>query len=159
MLQCCTNHAQRISLKPTSCTKQYIADNSTGLAGALAQGLLNEYYGYNYEVIPQEPSGQQGLMAPPGKSVTQKQQNQQPLIAFPNPAGDFVTFQYNLEKGADNAKLVIFDLDGRQIKMFPLDSEWGSVDWETGHLPYGVYYCQIMGLRLVPASIKLVLIK
>jgi hypothetical protein len=159
MLQCCTNHAQRTSLKPTSCTKQYIADNSTGLAGALAQGLLNEYYGYGYEVVPQVPGGLQALTAPPHHGVANARQLLPMFTVMPNPARKEVIFRCDVDEKVETAAIRIFNLDGQLVKQFQLGSGYNKVQWDADGLLEGIYYCQFFQAGHSPSTLKLILMK
>jgi len=138
---------------------QAIADASNGLAASLAQGLLNFYYGYNYQLLPEAiGGGQQGLAAPPSGQFSTQTASGQPFVAMPNPARAQVTFQYGLEEAAP-AILRVFGLDGRQVYSTGLDGKRGERSWDTGHLPQGVYYCHIVQAGHSYPPLKLVLIK
>ena len=137
---------------------QAIADASDGLAARLAQGLLNFYYGYSYEIVQSSSGGAQQMVAQPTGQFNTTDYYYQPLTAQPNPAKDKVTFKYDLELEAP-AKLVIFDVNGRLVQSFQLEDQKGSIDWGLEHLSYGVYFCQVRQSDNISPSLKLVLVK
>ena len=120
-----------------------IADNSAGLAGRLARGLLNIFYGYNYSVIPQDISVHQ-MRAPQsiGNTTTRRYSSQE-LIAVPNPVRDQVVFHYNLPQGLQTGVLKVFDVNGKQTVKLQLDATEGQVRWRTAGQQRGLYYCII----------------
>ena len=136
---------------------QAIADSSNGLAARLAQGLLNFYYGYDYETVQSGGSSQQ-LEKPDSGLYSPSQPFHQPITAMPNPAGNNITFRYALESDMP-ATLVVFDLNGAQTQSFTLTGQNGSFDWNTSLLPHGIYYCKIHQSGKIYPSLKLALIK
>jgi hypothetical protein len=138
---------------------QYIADNSMGLAGVLAQGLLNEYYSYNYEVIPQEPSGQQGLIGSQNNNPVIAHQIQQTFIAMPNPANKEVTFHCEVGKNVSSASIQVFNLNGQMVRNFQIGNGRNTILWDAEQQPNGVYYCKFLQAGESPNTLKLILIK
>ena len=138
-----------------------IADNSSGLAGTMAQGLLNVFYGYGYMSDPKPlPLPPSGLKAPPvNGNASAAHGASQPLKAFPNPATDRVVFRYDLGKGNDSGRMEIFDVNGKLVMSSGISGQKGSLEWATAPYDRGIYYCRISGLSYDPAPLKLVLLK
>lgn len=136
-----------------------VADNGAGLAGAMAKGLLNVFYGYHYEFTPKVfLEGQQRPAAPPGHNINPVEAYQ-PLTAMPNPARDAVSFYYNLKEGAAPAVLRVYDINGQAVKEMALEGPKGRLNWDTGGYARGVYYCKVEQQGMAYPALKLVLIK
>lgn len=140
---------------------QAVADNSTGPAGTMAQGLLNVFYGYQYEFTPKIPQGgHQRPAAAPGPGYNDSAISAyQPLTAMPNPAKDAVIFYYNLKGETAAAALQVYDINGQAVKTFELESQKGHITWEAGGFARGVYYCKIEQQGKAYPALKLVLMK
>ena len=135
----------------------FIAENSVQLAGAMAKGLLNFHYGYNYQIVPSGSGGQQLIGQKP--SFPNRAQAMPPrLTALPNPAKDVVTFKYDLESG-NKATLSIFNMEGKMVKSFALNDMRGSIEWVTAAMPHGIYYCQVKQAGKNYPALKLAIIK
>jgi hypothetical protein len=136
---------------------QEIAENSTRLAGAMAQGILNSWYGGYYRVVPKSSGGSQSLMAPPnGNSYEPAPQY---IIAYPNPAGNSVTFQWHLPDDSNKATIILSDLQGRVVDTITIEESSGKLEWPTSKVERGIYLYQ---LRLADGSLntsKLTIIK
>lgn len=137
---------------------QYIADNSTRRAGAMAQGIMNTWYGGHYRVVPILPSGStQWMMAPPTGNGAATAANY--LSMFPNPAKSSVFFQWNLPDGMENATISISDLQGRLLETIEITGQQGKQEWSVELLGRGIY---LYHLRLPDGNTqtsKLVIIK
>lgn len=118
---------------------RYIADNSNRRAGAMAQGILNTWYGGHYRVVPILPGGQgpQGLMMPPtGNSAAPATSC---LSVFPNPAKGSVQFHWNLPDGMENAVISITDLQGKLLEVIEVAGQKGKQEWSVERLGHGIY--------------------
>lgn len=118
---------------------QHIADNSQRRAGALAQGILNTWYGSHYRVTPILSGGgaPQGLIAPPaGHSHLPSSEY---LSVYPNPARNIMTFRWNLPDDTENATIFLFDLNGKKLEVLKIVGQHGKIDWSTKKMEHGVY--------------------
>ncbi len=61
------------------------------------------------------------------------------LSAFPNPAADRLTLNYELPAGTTTATMFITDFQGRQIGNYPLNVNTNHFEISVGQLPKGVY--------------------
>lgn len=118
---------------------QYIADNSRRRAGAMAQGIMNTWYGGHYRVVPILPGGEgsQGLIAPPIGNSAVPSANY--LSVFPNPARSSVYFHWNLPDGIENATISITDLQGKLLEVIEVAGQKGKQEWSVEQLEHGIY--------------------
>ncbi|MCB9290722.1 MAG: T9SS type A sorting domain-containing protein [Lewinellaceae bacterium] len=138
---------------------QGIADSSLRLAGAMAQGLLNVFYGYNYELAPYSPAPPpQRPYMPPGNN-NNVIDAYQPLTVRPNPAKGEVVFSYSLPNLEVPATLTIYNIYGHVVKEFSLQEESSDIRWIAGQVSRGIYYCQIRRKGKAYPALKLVLAK
>jgi Secretion system C-terminal sorting domain len=138
---------------------QHIADNSQRRAGAVAQGIMNTWYGGHYRVVPVLPGGegQQGLMAPsPGNSATPAANY---LSVFPNPARGSVYFYWNLPEGTENATISITDLQGKVLEVLEIIGQKGKQEWSVERLEHGIYIFYVKLPDSNSQTSKLVIIK
>jgi Secretion system C-terminal sorting domain len=61
------------------------------------------------------------------------------IKAFPNPANDIFTVEYELEKIQD-AEIVVTDLLGRMVVRQSIDQEKGQYSWNVTGVASGIYY-------------------
>ncbi len=57
----------------------------------------------------------------------------------PNPFSDFTTINYTLPADANNAKLVVYDLNGKTIQIFNLIDQQGNIEFNASGLSSGTY--------------------
>ena len=140
---------------------QAVADNSSGIAGTMSQGLLNVFYGYEYmsdpKPVPLPPSE---LRSPPVQgNASSADESYQPLKAFPNPATDRVLFQYDLGEGNISGKVEVFDVNGQLVRSFNVIGQKGKIEWDTAPYDRGIYYCRTSGMPKNSVPLRLVLLK
>jgi hypothetical protein len=118
---------------------QHIADNSQRRAGALAQGILNTWYGSHYRVTPILSGGgaPQGLIAPPAGHSHLPSSDY--LSVYPNPARGSVYFHWNLPNEIQSATISIRDLRGKLIDLFEITEKAGKKEWSVERLESGIY--------------------
>ncbi len=58
----------------------------------------------------------------------------------PNPASDYILFNYNLSENANNANIEIYNFAGSLIDRIPINSSVNGIKYNTMHLPCGGYY-------------------
>ena len=66
------------------------------------------------------------------------------FVVRPNPASDFVDFQFSPSGNFENASIHIFDITGRQVKTESRLSPDSTFTWYTGENPTGVYFYQLL---------------
>ena len=123
----------------------------------MAQGLLNVFYGYNYELIPKVPGGGSALARKPSEEPNNRFSVGQSLEAVPNPAKELVNFHYQLAESIHSASLQIYDVSGALIETLTLEGTEGSIIWNTSNHKRGIYFCRIEHNGKLSHPIKLVL--
>lgn len=114
------------------------ADNSSGKAATIAQGILEFAYGYEYCNCP--PVGDSTVWKSSGiEPQTQTIENSLFVGVTPNPANTWVAFDYKLPKYASDAVLEITDLSGKAITAFKLNSKQGQYVWDIRDIEKGLY--------------------
>ena len=116
-----------------------IAVHDQTAAGVEAQSVLNEFYdqgAYHEAVLP---NGAQALIGLPQDEVETETSHVDYIRAFPNPTRDEVTFRYRLPKEVENAVLLVRNLNGQQVKRWPLQGASAAVNWSSHGLAPGVY--------------------
>ena len=135
-----------------------VADNSEGLAGRLARGLLNTFYGYDYSVIPQDINVYQMRSSQSIGNTSVRRFKSRELIAVPNPVREQVIFHYNLPEGVQSGVLKVYDVNGKQAAELHLNTAQGQIRWLTGNQQRGLYYCIIQQDGYQSTPLKLLLI-
>jgi hypothetical protein len=123
-----------------------IADRYQGRAGVQARGILNFFYGYNY--LPK--SSKTEISTPQAAQLEQLNKEKsnnlgitQHVRAFPNPANQEVTFQYDCKfDDCNKPVLSLYNLSGTLIQTFSLDGNQGEVKWNTSKITPGLYIYQ-----------------
>jgi len=96
-------------------------------------------------VPPATPAGvaeTQLLQTAQTPAIAQKQESFTQVNVFPNPAGDFMTVQFQLTEG-ENISLEMLDMLGkRHLEFAPkaFDSGLHDIDLDLNHVPAGMYY-------------------
>lgn len=85
--------------------------------------------------------------------------NIQGMNLFPNPATNFTTIQYNLPQNVSDADLLIYDLNGRQIKSFKIDHAFNDLILSTEDLSSGSYYFQLQAGKTILQGKKFIKVK
>lgn len=119
-----------------------IAENGTGNTVYNARGILEFAYGYHYCDCPELPEIA-GLKS--SKVNTDKVNNDFGLEidAKPNPAKEWVAFDYRLPPGINTATLQITDLAGKVVYFITLTGNSGQHVWDSRKINPGVYFYTI----------------
>ena len=62
------------------------------------------------------------------------------IKAYPNPATDFVTFEYEMPQFVESSELIITDITGQVVKTVQLQQEKGQELWDTRNVQNGLYF-------------------
>ncbi|MCD4694677.1 MAG: T9SS type A sorting domain-containing protein [Bacteroidales bacterium] len=65
------------------------------------------------------------------------------IKVYPNPAKDYVSFEYNLPPANKSAVIEIFNTQGIKVKNFILSNTSGTKVWDTRQTIAGMYYYHI----------------
>ncbi len=122
-----------------------IADSSNGIAAGQAQGILNFAYGYNYYPFPNlYDSTMKSSLIPNPEYINQQIPEKRHFInALPNPASQWVAFDYTLPWPAQKGTIIISDISGREIHSRQINQTNGQIIWDTRGLAPGVYLYSI----------------
>ncbi len=139
---------------------QSIADSEPRMAGAMSRGLLNAFYGYHYEVVALDPSGQlQPLILPDIGNGATNFANGHYITAYPNPARKSVAFNWQLPNGIEEGSIQLMDMQGREVERMAITGQYGSMDWRTDKVDAGFYFYKIRFANGESGMEKLVIIK
>ncbi len=77
-------------------------------------------------------------------SLEELSANDVEISAYPNPvSGNEVTVAYELSKSVDNAELVVFDLVGKELNTYALNTNENKLNINVSNLNSGVYFYAI----------------
>jgi hypothetical protein len=62
------------------------------------------------------------------------------LKVYPNPATDYVTFDYELPEYVEKSTIIITSITGQIIKEFEVNNIEGQVLWDTRTIENGIYF-------------------
>jgi hypothetical protein len=62
------------------------------------------------------------------------------LKVYPNPATDYVTFEYKLPEYVEQSTIIITSITGKVIKEFDLKDITGQILWDTRTIENGIYF-------------------
>ncbi|MCO6491025.1 MAG: zinc-dependent metalloprotease [Phaeodactylibacter sp.] len=120
-------------------TLQSVADylQATGYAEGWAKSIMMLHGGH---FPPEYTKG--GTSERPSGDYTAEQADF--FVVRPNPASDFVDFQFSVSSNHTNVSIHIFDMNGRQVKWESGLASGGSFTWYTKGNPAGVYFYQLV---------------
>lgn len=76
---------------------------------------------------------------------------------YPNPAQSLATLNYNLEGYNQNAKVVLYDMLGNNVKEFDLiGNNQGKISINTNEMPNGVYFYALRSSNKTVATRRLI---
>jgi hypothetical protein len=121
---------------------EFIAENSTGTAGAQAKGILEFAYGYHFcncitgNTTGYKSSGNVNYAAYNNVFGPEVEVN-------PNPAGEWTTFNYTLPINNSQGVIKISDVNGKTIETLVVSGTQGQKVWDTRKINNGVYFYTI----------------
>jgi len=119
----------------------FIAENSKGLGGAQARGILGFAYGNLYNFMDcNELDISNNLKNSSHKPDTEPSvSSTAQIVAKPNPANDVVDFVYTLSESDEKAEIRIYSGQGTLIDVLSISSSTGTYSYQPGKLFPGVY--------------------
>ncbi|MBC8046684.1 MAG: T9SS type A sorting domain-containing protein [Fimbriimonadaceae bacterium] len=78
---------------------------------------------------------------------------------YPNPSVNTTRIEYKLPEGIYSGEIVFYDLQGKEIKRFKVDSTFDSLSISTSEIPAGTYYYQLQTSTENSEGKKMVVIK
>lgn len=124
-----------------------IADNEIGRAGVQAKGILNFFYGYEYEPRKFQASAEgmeKGSLLKSDLASERESIEESPIHIFPNPTKGEITFNYDFDRNLSEGVLQIVDLNGKVIQIFSIEQSDGKIQWDTSNLEPGIYLYRLM---------------
>lgn len=82
------------------------------------------------------------------------------LSNYPNPtANNSTTIEYQLPQGEREGSIVVYDINGREVKKFRVDNNFNNIVLSTQDLQAGTYFYSLQTSQGVVGSKKMVVIK
>jgi hypothetical protein len=121
-------------------TLEYIANNSKGTGGVQARGILESSYGYSFCNCLNASDTSAYKSSSNFSYESFSKANKSTIEAKPNPASDWVAFNYTLPNGDAKGIIKISDVNGKIIKTFTLSGLQGQKVWDTRKTDVGIYF-------------------
>jgi len=86
-------------------------------------------------------------------------QNGQISNLYPNPSNGAVTLQYELPKGEQEGELILYNMQGSEVKRYKVDNTFKDVLIDNTQLPTGTYFYQLQTNKGAVGTKKMVVIK
>ena len=87
------------------------------------------------------------------------QQNGEFSNLYPNPSNGVVTLQYELPQGETEGELILYDLQGIEVKRYTVDNTFKDVLIDNTQLPAGTYFYQLISGKGIVGVKKMVVIQ
>ncbi len=114
-----------------------IRDASESKSGIIASNILCFHYGLCKEYPAILPNTTQQRQAANPASVLSE--SAITLAVYPNPATEYVTFDYHLSENISSVFIEITDISGKIIDRLPCSDMQGKILWDTRKVSAGVY--------------------
>ena len=98
-------------------------------------------------------------LANPGGDPNSNQKVNSLSNPYPNPAINYTTIDYALPTGEKQGEIVFYDLMGKEIKRFKVDTTFSSIQVSTAEIASGTYYFDLITSGKKSEGKKLVVIK
>lgn len=114
-----------------------IANTGKGIASAQAKGILGFAIGNQYcQCTPDEEGLKHSEVKIPGSAgILSKIE----INASPNPATNWVAFDYLLPENETSASLILTDITGKTVETLILNGQQGQKVWDTRDIKSGTY--------------------
>jgi Secretion system C-terminal sorting domain len=133
-----------------------IAENSKGIAGQQAKNILN--YGFGYDIF--DPTIYPELSGPQRVVGAEIKKPENSIVAFPNPANEELSFQYQLDRVYADLAIKIYNVRGQLQHSIQLpDGHEGFVSWQANNLIPGIYLYSITSYDHALHTGKLVIVE
>lgn len=116
-----------------------IAHSNAGTAGAQARGWLESYYGHHFcDCL--NITDNQSFKSTAINPALFNQASGVSCTADPNPASDWVSFNYTLPDSEVEGFIKISDVNGKIIETFTVTGLQGQKVWDTRKTDSGIYF-------------------
>jgi hypothetical protein len=113
-----------------------IAGNERGRAAMLAQSILEYAKDYHFCHCLAETNE---TLLKNGQIISTPTENGLTIYATPNPANDWVAFNYTLPVNSTDGILKITDMSGKLVEQFTVSNPQGQKVWDTRQVNKGLY--------------------
>ena len=86
-------------------------------------------------------------------------QNGQFSNLYPNPSNGSVTLQYELPKGEKDGELILYNMQGAEVKRYKVDNTFKDILLDNTQLPAGTYFYQLQTSKGSVGTKKMVVVK
>jgi hypothetical protein len=117
-----------------------IANNSKGTGGAQARAILEAAYGYHFCTCLNVSSNAGYKSSGSFSSDSFSQTFKAEIEVKPNPASDWVSFNYVLPDNTAEGRIKISDVNGTIIKSFTVTGQQGQKVWDARKTKAGLYF-------------------
>lgn len=81
------------------------------------------------------------------------------LESYPNPAGNYIKLAYTLPTNIKEAKVSIYDIEGKIVKSYTIDNNYKDLFIDTQDFSNGTYLCQINSNGIAISDTKFIVQK
>jgi hypothetical protein len=85
--------------------------------------------------------------------------NKNLLNLYPNPSSAFVNIEYNLPSGINDGEIIIYNLNGQEIKKYKVDNTFQNLNLNISDLSNGNYYYVLKTIKGISKGEKLIIMK
>jgi len=78
---------------------------------------------------------------------------------YPNPSNGKVTLQYQLPKGEQMGELILYNIQGAEVKRYKVDNSFNDILIDNSQLQAGTYFYQLQTSKGAVGTKKMVIIK
>ncbi len=78
---------------------------------------------------------------------------------YPNPSNGAVTLQYELPNGETEGELILYNMQGMEVKRYKIDNTFSDILLDNTQLPAGTYFYQLQTSKGAVGTKKMVIIK
>ncbi len=121
-----------------------MVNNSNGRTGMQAHNILQFIYGNEYNDYPNMPDPNTHKSAK--SSILDLTSNMLNINASPNPANNWVAFNYSFPEISTNSIIEIHNAWGILVHVINLTNYQGQVIWDTSNVKPGVYLYTLKSL-------------
>lgn len=121
---------------------------------------------YGTKMILSYKNGQAKVFSLPGTLSTAISEANNNLLtrysisnAYPNPAISYTNIDYKLPDGINQGEIVLYDLQGKEIKRYNVDRTFNSLLISTDDIPAGSYYYQLQTKAQSSEGKKLIVVE
>jgi hypothetical protein len=77
----------------------------------------------------------------------------------PNPSSGKTSISYQLPEGEESAELVIFDINGKEVRTYTVDTTFNTLELDNSELGAGTYFYQLRSAGTISEAKKMLIIK